>query len=127
MPTTRADGERFVTFHNTEPGIDSFALQGFAIDGRKVPLLQITYEVRGRDLVYGQQRERWPIILTFYDDRRAVVGEEHVGPVAGTFDWQRESQIIRVPLAAREAIVRVGLMGGSGELSLDDLQLTSAQ
>jgi protein-L-isoaspartate(D-aspartate) O-methyltransferase len=122
------DGQRFITFQNEKPGIDSFALQGFAIDGRKVPLLRLAFSVRGRDLQYAQPRKRWPIIVvTFYDDRRAVIGEEHAGPLGGTFAWQRESQVFRVPLAAREAIIRVGLMGGTGELSLDDLKLTVAQ
>ena len=57
---------------------------------------------------------------------RATVGEESIGPFAGTFDWREEAGRIRVPLRAREAIVRIGLLGAVGELSLDDLQLQVA-
>ncbi|HEX5472280.1 MAG TPA: protein-L-isoaspartate(D-aspartate) O-methyltransferase, partial [Lacipirellulaceae bacterium] len=61
----------------------------------------------------------------FYDERRAAVGEESVGNFQGTFDWRQESGRVRVPLKAREAIIRIGLLGATGTLSLDDIQLSS--
>ena len=61
-------------------------------------------------------------MITFYDERRASVGEESIGPFEGTFDWRREQKTLRVPLKAREAILRIGLLGATGQLSLDDLQ-----
>jgi hypothetical protein len=41
-----------------------------------------------------------------------------------TPDWQpREEKTITVPLKAREAILRIGLLGATGEMSLDNLKL----
>ncbi len=41
------DGKRVVTFRNSEPGRGCHALQGFAVDGRAVAELEVTYWVRG--------------------------------------------------------------------------------
>ena len=51
------------------------------------------------------------------------MGEESVGSFVGTFNWRQETGRIRVPLKAREAILRIGLLGTVGELSLDDIAL----
>ena len=61
--------------------------------------------------------------MTFYDERRATVGEESAGSFSGTFDWRNETNRIRVPLKAREAIIRIGLLGSTGELAFDNLEL----
>jgi protein-L-isoaspartate(D-aspartate) O-methyltransferase len=63
------------------------------------------------------------IVLTFYDDRRATIDSARVGPFDGTFDWRTESHTIDVPLKAREVILRIGLLGAVGELSLDNLRI----
>ena len=64
------------------------------------------------------------IVFTFYDDHRAVIDEERVGPFDGTFDWRERSDMVSVPLKARECVFRIGLLGAVGELSLDDLRIT---
>lgn len=121
------DGERYVTFHNEEPGRGSHALQGFAVDGRKVSKLKLSYSVRGENIHRGQQPDNWPlIVVTFYDDSRAMIGHASVGPFYGSFDWRREEHQIAVPLKAKEAIIRIGLLGAVGELSLDDLRVAAA-
>jgi protein-L-isoaspartate(D-aspartate) O-methyltransferase len=126
-PPTAPDGRRFVTFRNEEPGRGCHALQGFAVDGRKVVKLRVACSARGENIQAGAEPDEWPmIVITFYDDRRAMIGEGRVGPFFGTFDWQTESQVVRVPLKAREAIVRIGLLGAVGELSLDRVQLSVA-
>ena len=53
---------------------------------------------------------------------RAQIGDTWVGPWRGTFDWQRVSDKVRVPPKAREAIVRIGLLGATGEMSFDDIR-----
>ncbi len=117
-------GQQYVTFQNEEPGRGCHALQGFAIDGREVSQLRLDFWVRANDIRPGAQKEEWPrIVVTFYDDRRATVGEESIGPYVGSFDWREEFAQLPVPLRAREAIVRIGLLGAVGELSLDDLRM----
>jgi protein-L-isoaspartate(D-aspartate) O-methyltransferase len=120
-------GASYARFENLEPGRGCHALQGFAIDGREVPFLQLKYWVRSTDVVPGTQRSEWPrIVITFYDERRAMVGEESLGQFAGSFDWRDETGRIAVPLRAREAIIRIGLHGSIGEVSFDDLRLAPA-
>jgi protein-L-isoaspartate(D-aspartate) O-methyltransferase len=103
-------------------------LQGFAIDGRKVDALVLSVHVRGEDIAQGQTPNQLAaIVITFYDERRAAVGEASVGPFSGTFDWREESDTVRVPLRAREAILRIGLLGATGRLSLDNLTLKATE
>lgn len=118
------EGGQFATFANEEPGRGSHALQGFAIDGREVSQLQIDFWARGKDIRPGARADEWPrIVVTFYDERRAAVGESASPPFVGTFDWREGSAVVAVPLRAREAILRIGLLGAVGELSLDDVRV----
>jgi protein-L-isoaspartate(D-aspartate) O-methyltransferase len=122
------DGKNFVTFENAEPGRGCQALQGFAIDGRKIDALELSVHARGENVERGQTPNQLPaIVITFYDERRAAVGEASIGPFSGTFEWREESETVRVPLRAREAILRIGLLGATGRLSLDDLTLNVAE
>jgi protein-L-isoaspartate(D-aspartate) O-methyltransferase len=125
--STAPDGQRFASFHNDDIGRGCHALQGFAVDGREVSALELRFWVRGNNIRQGENLDEWPrIVVTFYDDKRATVGEEAVGQFAGTFNWRGETGRFRVPLRAREAILRIGLQGAIGEVSLDDLQLQVA-
>jgi len=118
-------GTRYLSFVNTEPSKASRALQGLALDGRAMSHLTISAYVRGRDLRPGvTPRQRAGVIITFYDQRRAVIGSERLANWKGSFDWRHETKKLRVPLATREAIVRLGLLGGTGQLDLDDVSLS---
>jgi protein-L-isoaspartate(D-aspartate) O-methyltransferase len=120
------EGEIVAVFSNAEPGRGCHALQGFAVDGRKVSALQIMLWARGRDIQQGPAPNQLPaVVITFYDDRRAAVGEESTRTLDGTFPWQQLSAVLPVPLRTREAIVRVGLLGATGELSLDEVRMES--
>ena len=118
-------GERIIRFSNSEPGRPSQALQGFAVDGRRVSRLKASCQVRAKGLAAGPDRSQLPaLIVTFYDERRAAIDSAQLGPWTGSFDWRREQSELRVPLAAREAILRIGLHGATGRLDLDDIQLS---
>jgi protein-L-isoaspartate(D-aspartate) O-methyltransferase len=118
-------GKHFATFKNEEPGRGCHALQGFAIDGREVSNLQLKFWVRANDIRPGAKSDEWPrVVVTFYDDRRSIVGEESIGPFGGTFEWREQAGQIAVPLRAREAILRIGTLGAVGEIAFDDLRLT---
>ena len=122
------EGEHYVTFSNALPGRNSHALQGFAVDGRRVSQLQLSAQVRGKDIRPGQSPQQLPAIaISFYDENRAIVGGAGLGPWRGTFDWQIERTRISVPPKAREAILRIGLLGAVGEISFDQLELKAAR
>jgi protein-L-isoaspartate(D-aspartate) O-methyltransferase len=122
-----AHATRWLSFSNTQAGRSSQALQGFAVDGRKVSHLKLAVDVRGAELVADPNTSGGAaIFVTFFDDRRAAIGEAGLGPWTGAFDWREESKEIAVPLAAREAIVAIGLHGGTGRLDLDNVSLSPA-
>ena len=118
------EGARWLLFSNDDPGVASQALQGMALDGRKVSQIEISCQVRAEDVVAGPGEGQLPaVVVSFYDDRRAVIETVSLGPWSGTFDWKEASEKFRVPLATREAIIRIGLAGATGRLELDDLEL----
>jgi protein-L-isoaspartate(D-aspartate) O-methyltransferase len=63
------------------------------------------------------------VAVSFYDEQRRDLSFAFLGPFLGTKDWQTYTKTIRVPPAAREGILRVGLFGTTGELSCDDVRL----
>ncbi len=117
-------GTRFLRFANQQPGRGCRALQGMAIDGRQVTRLRVSITARGKNLQPGPTpQQQSGMVITFYDQRRAVIESRRIGPWEGTFDWRVRENMVEVPLAAREAIVRVGLLGGVGQLDVDALEL----
>jgi protein-L-isoaspartate(D-aspartate) O-methyltransferase len=118
------EGKRWLAFANDQPRQPSQALQGMALDGRQVSRIRVSYRVQGRDVKRGPDESQQPgLIVTFYDSRRAAIDSSRAGEWTGSFPWRAESREIRVPLAAREAIVRIGLHGGTGELAIDDIEI----
>ncbi len=118
------EGKNYAMFKNATPGRGAQALQGFAVDGRKVAQLQLTVQVSGRDLRPGQNARQLPgIYVIFYDENRAMLGEANLGTWRGTFTWQTETRRANVPPKAREAIIRIGLFGAVGEISFDAIEI----
>jgi protein-L-isoaspartate(D-aspartate) O-methyltransferase len=117
-------GKNHVTFKNAQPGRGCHALQGFAVDGRRVKQLEISLQVSGQDIRPGQNRQQLPrLMVLFYDERRVMLGQGAIGPWRGTFPWQSEKGRIDVPLRAREALIHIGLQGAVGEISFDDIRM----
>jgi protein-L-isoaspartate(D-aspartate) O-methyltransferase len=119
-------GNRYAKFVSQKPGARCQALQGFGVDGRQVKALSVSLWVRGQD-IRPHGNEGQPLVgILFYDENRALVSEEIVGPWRGTFSWQRQTSVVKVPLKAREAVMRIGLFGATGGLSLDAIQIAPA-
>jgi hypothetical protein len=64
-------------------------------------------------------------MIVFYDENRATKGMTFLKPMHDSFDWTRKSEVLKVPATAREAIIHLGLVGATGTLSLDDVQLSA--
>jgi protein-L-isoaspartate(D-aspartate) O-methyltransferase len=120
-------GNRYLSFANQEIGRPSQALQGLAIDGREVMEIEFSARVRGEKLSLGPTEDQLPaILITFYDQRRAVIANKYLGKWQGTFDWRAERKNLRVPPLAREAIIRLTLGGGTGRLDVDEVGLRAS-
>jgi protein-L-isoaspartate(D-aspartate) O-methyltransferase len=118
------DGQHYVEFKNSETGLGSHLLQGFAIDGRKAPMLEVKGMVKTENVVAGSQRDQNAYIaLTLYDEQRRQLEPLLIGPFEGTSNWHEESKRFRIPPEAREGILRIGLFGATGTAAFDNLEM----
>ena len=123
--TEPPEGRRYLQFENEEPGRLAQVLQGMAIDGRKVRTLRVSLKVKyERVRNYGRNQQAG-LMVHFYDSIRKPIGESTIGPWTGKQDWETVATRIRVPADAREMIVRIGLNGATGTLSVDNVELTT--
>ena len=121
-------GKHFITFSNDEQGKASHLMQGFAIDGRKIKSLKLSVSFKCADIQAGLFPYDLPgATITFYDELRRDLGRVEIGPFRGTKDWQRYYKESRVPSKAREALLRIGLFGATGEASFDNLYLETSK
>lgn len=121
-------GKHHVQFSNDVSGQHSHLMQGVAIDGRMVSKLKIGASVSCENVLAGPHRDDLPaVVLTFYDRNREVVGTQFFGPFRGDQKWQNYNREIRVPIAAREAILRIGLFGATGTARFDNIILRKTE
>ncbi|MEK6236125.1 MAG: protein-L-isoaspartate(D-aspartate) O-methyltransferase [Planctomycetales bacterium] len=118
-------GNHCLYFENDIPGRHARALQGFAIDGREVQGLKVSLWVKLKEVQRGRTLDERPTVLIhFYGDNRESVGHDWITPQwFDTFDWTRKQGALKVPIRARSAIIRVGLLGAVGEAWFDDIKI----
>ncbi len=122
------EGKRYVLLSNDVPGRPAHVLQGFPVDGSKVPRLDVSCQVRYANVLLGTNRQEMAVLaITFYDGSRRDLGSSILGPFLGTAAWHVESKTFRVPARAREAILRIGLFGSTGEIAFDDVRVKAAR
>ena len=120
------DGQRFLQFSNNTAGRGAQALQALAMNGKRIWKLDVSWSVKGDNLrPAGGKLERPQLQLSFFDRIRAPVGGESLENWVGSFDWRHRRATIRVPAKARLAVMSVGLFGGTGQLSVDNIQVTA--
>ncbi|TWU24469.1 protein-L-isoaspartate(D-aspartate) O-methyltransferase [Bythopirellula polymerisocia] len=128
LATLDSASDNFLSFQSTQSGEPSRALQGLALDGRKVRSVRLSARIRGKDLRAGPTHDQIPaIVLTCYDHRRAAIENQILGPWQGSFDWKTVEARLQIPSATREAILRLGLLGGTGKLDIDDVRLEAGK
>lgn len=119
-------GSHFLQLTNSDPGRVALALQGMAVDGRRVDRLKIQGWVKYDGLRPGPDRSVAPMMmLTFYNEERAEVGRVAVGPFLGTQPWRQVGKEISVPSQAREAIFRLTTSGAVGTMGVDAVEITT--
>jgi protein-L-isoaspartate(D-aspartate) O-methyltransferase len=118
------DGKQFVRFTNETPGRQTRMMQGLGLDGRKVKKIELSATVRCKDVRVGTEREQLPTVnVIFFDENRAQVGLNWLGPFQATTEWTTEKKTFDVPPLAREAIVNMGLLGATGQFDVDSVKL----
>ncbi len=117
-------GKTYVRFENDLHNQASHLMQGFAVDGQAVKQIRLSGHYRGERVAPGPDKNQLAqIAITFYDENRSEVGFGFIGPFRGTKNWSRYSKIVRVPEGTREAIVRIGMFGGTGIADFDNVQV----
>jgi len=118
------EGTAYLKFENDVKDRLSQILQGMAIDGSKVKQVEISMQVSYLNTAQGTEAYQKPgLIIHFYDKIRRNIGQAYLGPWIGSRDWHRETKTIPIPPQAREAVIQLGLNGGTGTLSVDDLKI----
>lgn len=119
------DGKHCISFQNDIAGRASHLLQGFPIDGSHISDLQLSLYVKCEEVASGKDAHEMAVLaVTFYDDQRRDLGTSWIGPFKGTENWREFKKAFRVPLAAREGILRLGLFGATGKVSYDKIQMS---
>jgi protein-L-isoaspartate(D-aspartate) O-methyltransferase len=118
-------GKHCLTFKNKEFGQASHAMQGFAIDGRKVTSLKLSGHAKCKDVRWGKTSDMRPmVVVSLYDEDHKELGSWWLGPWNGDSTWDAQEKSIRVPPTTREGILRIGLFGAIGEVSFDEIRFT---
>lgn len=118
------EGARYLRLENAEKGRPAQLFQGFAVDGRAIGRLAITLEVRGESIREGLSAEELPALgVQFFDERRSRSSRAMLPVGKGTFPWKQVRGTLTVPVWAREAIVLIGMLGGTGRLEADAVRL----
>ncbi|MFO0942976.1 MAG: protein-L-isoaspartate(D-aspartate) O-methyltransferase [Pirellulales bacterium] len=127
--TDAKNSGHYVEFENDSRGRPTNLLQGLGLDGRQVRKVKLSAHVKYSDVKPGVDKTELPAVtIRFYDEKRALLGTQFIGPFQGTTrDWKTESRTFRVPTEAREAIVSIGLFGATGKASFDKIEIEAAK
>lgn len=119
-----AEGRRFVRLENREPGRPAQLFQGFPVDGRVVGKVTVGLAVRGEGIASGPSPDELPgLVVRFFNQERNRSLNGHVGPWKGGGAWRRVEGTVTVPVWAREAILQIGMLGATGTLDLDAVEV----
>jgi len=118
------EGKQVVEFSSDMPGAASMLLQGFPIDGRRVPKIRLSASTMISKVKPGENLEQQPMIsIQFLDENRNQIMVTWLGPYIGNRGWKKESRVFPVPPTSREAIIRIGLHGATGMARFDDISV----
>jgi len=118
------EGQQYLRFENADPESLSQALQGTAVNGRRLAGLRLQFWMRCTAVVPGAGPSgQAAVVVHFYDGVRREIGAVVIGRWRGTLDWQDVRTVVQVPAEAKEMIFRIGLNGAVGQLDLDDLKI----
>jgi protein-L-isoaspartate(D-aspartate) O-methyltransferase len=117
-------GGHYISFSNDEAGSPTTLLQGFGIDGTVVTRLRVSAVVKTQSVSVGQVKDELPAVtIQFFDEKRERLAVSWIGPFKGTHGWSEKQKDFEVPAKTKEAIVSIGLFGGVGKVSFDNIQI----
>jgi protein-L-isoaspartate(D-aspartate) O-methyltransferase len=120
-----AAGDRYLRFENVQPGRPAHLFQGFPVDGRVIGRLALRLSLRGGGVAPGGHPDDLPgAVVRFFNEDRSRSLQVRVAPWRDTAGWRTSEGSVPVPPWARDAIVQVGLLGATGRLDVDEVQVS---
>lgn len=120
------EGKRWVRLENAQPGRPAHLFQGFPVDGRAVGRVDFALQVRAEGIVPGPGPEDLPgILVRFFNADRTRSTQIRIGSWPRGGGWQRQQGSAAVPPWARDAIVQIGMLGATGVLDVDAVEVTA--
>lgn len=119
------EGRSHLRLENAEPGRPAQIFQGFPVDGRTVGKVALSLDVRGEAVAAGPNPDDLPgLVVRFFNEERTRSQNGQIGPWKTNGAWRRIEGTITVPAWAREAIVQIGLLGATGRLDVDAVEVS---
>lgn len=124
VTSTTPEGEKFARIRNQDPGRFAQMLQAMPLDGRKIQGVRIEYWVRGENLKRGSVKNEHPAVsLHLFDTQRTMLSPTSTELPEGTYRWKEGRLEVKIPPNVREAILHIGVNGGTGTLDIDGVTL----
>ncbi|MCH2200563.1 MAG: protein-L-isoaspartate(D-aspartate) O-methyltransferase [Fuerstiella sp.] len=117
-------GKRYLQFFAERDGELAQALQGMAVNGRRLGAVDLSCWVQAGNIKTGANGQEAGIAIHFYDAKRRELPVQPIARWRGEFNWQQVRRRVPIPIRAREMIIRIGLNGATGTLDLDDLRMS---
>jgi hypothetical protein len=118
------EGQHVLELTNDSPRQNCHAIQALGVDGRVLSRIELSVRAWTRGVVAQPDSESLPrAFITFYDENRAAIRQDGVGPWQGNTEWSQYVKEIPVPGRARLATLCVGMFGATGHVLVDDIQM----
>jgi protein-L-isoaspartate(D-aspartate) O-methyltransferase len=117
-------GDHVLELSNRVAGQNSHAIQAFGVDGRVVRRLELSVDVQTQSVSGWRRRGALPrLVLSFYNENRASIDQQGLGPWQGDPRWSHYRVTIPVPRETRLATVALGMFGATGRVRIDRLNI----
>ncbi|MDX2037679.1 MAG: hypothetical protein SFX72_13595 [Isosphaeraceae bacterium] len=122
----RTSKGKMFRFEVDQPGRPARASRAFGVDGSKIEALNISFWARLERAGVGDRLGDEPgLVIDFLDGELLSARRGTIGPLTRAVgsSWVKLSKRISVPISAKDAILSIGLLGGTGRLEIDDLAI----
>lgn len=117
-------GQRCLKLANDKPSRPARISRAFGVDGSKYAAVKVSFWVKVTDTLPGEHEGEMPgLMIDFLNgellaDSRGIIGPFDSRNPAGN-SWQYVSRILPVKPTTLDAIMTLGLLGGTGRMEID--------
>lgn len=121
-------GERSLRLTNDKPSRPARISRAFGVDGSKYSALKVSFWVKVTETLPGEHEGEMPgLMIDFLNGDLLADSRGIIGPfdsrIPGGESWQFVSRILPVKPTTLDAIMTLGLLGGTGRIEIDRMTL----